>query len=151
MVLRNSTLANHELEAATEHLAPSCSTPPLDHQGSPENELLLRVSLVSWFSFYIYFYDDNLYPFPLKLPSPTPIPSFVTECQAGLPVLYSRFLLIICFIHGSVYLSYPLLLLLCSQEQGAALSLQMDWTCVPWASPSVHTHGLRLVVMSVVL
>ena len=29
MVLRNSTLASHELEAATEHLAPSSSAPSL--------------------------------------------------------------------------------------------------------------------------
>ena len=29
MVLRNSTLASHKLEAATEHLAPSSSAPPL--------------------------------------------------------------------------------------------------------------------------
>lgn len=36
-------------------------------------------------------------------------------------------------------------------EQRASLSLLIHWTHVPWASPPVHTHGLRLAVLSLVL
>ena len=39
------------------------------------------------------------------LPSPTLDPQVITECQAGLPVLYSSFPLVIYFTHRSLYMS----------------------------------------------
>ena len=47
-----------------------------------------------------------IYPLPLEPPIP-PIPptQVITEHQAELPVLYSRFPLAICFTHGSVSMS----------------------------------------------
>ena len=52
---------------------------------------------------YMYIY---IYPLPLGPPSPhIPPIQVITEHQAELPVLYSRFPLTICFTHGSVYMS----------------------------------------------
>ena len=48
-----------------------------------------------------------IYPLPLEPSSPPLIPPLqvITECQAGLPVLYSNFPLAIYFAHDSVYIN----------------------------------------------
>ena len=73
------------------------------------------------------------YPLPSQPPDPHPISvlQVITEPQAELPVLYGRFLLAICFTHGSVYicqcysfnLSHPLLPPLCPQVLSLHLCL----------------------------
>ena len=51
---------------------------------------------------------NNIYPLPLEPPSyprhPIPPLQFITEHQAGLPLLHNRFPLATNFAHGSVYM-----------------------------------------------
>ena len=55
-----------------------------------------------------YLYLLSLLSVSSDLPHPVPPLYVVTEHQAGLPVLFSSFLLIIYFTHGSVNMSLPL-------------------------------------------
>ena len=55
-----------------------------------------------------YLYLLSLLSVSSVLPHPVPPRYVVTEHQAGLPVLFSSFLLIIYFTHGSVNMSLPL-------------------------------------------
>ena len=55
-----------------------------------------------------YLYLLSLLSVSSVLPHPIPPLYVVTEHQAGLPVLFSSFLLIIYFTHGSVNMSLPL-------------------------------------------
>ena len=48
---------------------------------------------------------------PSPHPSPRSIPPLITECGAGLSVLYSNFSPSIYFAHGSVYMSMNISLL----------------------------------------